>query len=542
MGFAVTTDAEVDPVILDLFARRDMPALVRERAGVYAFFAEQAYPRLTGLLPDLEAMYCEENGRPAENPVRLLGVLILQFLTRLPDRQAADACQFDLRWKLALRMRLDEAAFHPSLLTRFRDRLEKHGLQRLAFDCVLDLLVEGGWVARASRQRIDSTHVHGVVREMGRLECVRESLRLALEAAAAAGACMAPVFYLWQRYVDEKYDWRQNQEAMCRDLTATGRAVQEFLDWCHLQPETVRTLPSMIVLRRVFVENFDPVEAAIVPLKNRVSGAVQNPHDPEAQWSTKDTIKDKAWVGFKVQVAETVPDEPRQVKGDPTTSFITSMTTQPAIGSDKPGMDQALAEQRDQGLEPPPVIYGDGAYISGHDLAQAAAENRELRGPAPSPPKNGNLFTSTVFNVNLAELQAVCPAGHTSTNCSRLHAATTGITNYRIEWNSATCGGCPVRSLCIASEIRHRTLLVGEHHAHLQQRRQEMKTGEYMRDMKKRNAIEGTHSELSRAHGLKRSRYRGLAKQRLQNWIIGAACNLKRLHRLISWRKNQQKP
>ena len=199
MGFAVTTDAEVDQAILDLVARRDMPALLRERAGVYAFFAEQAYPRLAGLLPDLEAMYCEENGRPAENPVRLLGVLILQFLTRLPDRQAADACQFDLRWKLALRMRLDEAAFHPSLLTRFRARLEKHGLQRLAFDCVLDLLVEGGWVARASRQLIDSTHVHGLVREMGRLECVRESLRLALEEADGVGASLAPVVHLWQR-------------------------------------------------------------------------------------------------------------------------------------------------------------------------------------------------------------------------------------------------------------------------------------------------------------------------------------------------------
>ena len=67
-----------------------------------------------------------------------------------------------------------------------------------------------------------------------------------------------------------------------------------------------------------------------------------------------------------------------------------------------------------------------------------------------------------------------------------------------------------------------------------------MKTDAYAQDMKKRNAIEGTHSELSRAHGLKRSRYRGLRKQRLQNWIIGAACNLKRLHRLVTWTNAQQ--
>jgi len=46
--------------------------------------------------------------------------------------------------------------------------------------------------------------------------------------------------------------------------------------------------------------------------------------------------------------------------------------------------------------------------------------------------------------------------------------------------------------------------------------------------MKHRNAIEGTQSELVRAHGLRRARYRGLAKAKLQNYFVGAACNLKR--------------
>jgi hypothetical protein len=41
--------------------------------------------------------------------------------------------------------------------------------------------------------------------------------------------------------------------------------------------------------------------------------------------------------------------------------------------------------------------------------------------------------------------------------------------------------------------------------------------------MKQRNAIEGTHSELARAHGLRRARYRGLKKVTLQNYLIGAA-------------------
>ncbi len=71
----------------------------------------------------LAALYCPDNGRPAEEPVPLLGVLILQYMERLPDRQAAEACTYDLRWKLARGMEADETAFHPMGLVYFRRQL-----------------------------------------------------------------------------------------------------------------------------------------------------------------------------------------------------------------------------------------------------------------------------------------------------------------------------------------------------------------------------------------------------------------------------------
>jgi hypothetical protein len=46
--------------------------------------------------------------------------------------------------------------------------------------------------------------------------------------------------------------------------------------------------------------------------------------------------------------------------------------------------------------------------------------------------------------------------------------------------------------------------------------------------MHQRNGIEGTISELTRAHGMRRNRYRGLAKARFQNLFIATACNIKR--------------
>jgi hypothetical protein len=54
--------------------------------------------------------------------------------------------------------------------------------------------------------------------------------------------------------------------------------------------------------------------------------------------------------------------------------------------------------------------------------------------------------------------------------------------------------------------------------------------------MKHPNAIEGTGSELVRAHGLRRARYRGLSKAKLQSYFIGAACNVKRWIRREAWK------
>jgi transposase len=60
--------------------------------------------------------------------------------------------------------------------------------------------------------------------------------------------------------------------------------------------------------------------------------------------------------------------------------------------------------------------------------------------------------------------------------------------------------------------------------------------------MRHRNAIEGTQSELVRAHGLRHARYRGLAKAQLQNYFIGAACNVKRWLRRLAWETERRLP
>jgi hypothetical protein len=296
---------------------------------------------------------------------------------------------------------------------------------------------------------------------------------------------------------------------------------------------------AFVLLQRVFLENYTvDTEGRAQQTRVQPTGAVHNPHEPEAQWSTKSTTKDKSWVGYKVQVAETVQAQPCQ-PGEPTANFLTAIVTQNAPASDKRGMALVLAEQQALGLDAPSALYVDGAYVCSEALHDAHAQGRELRGPAPASPDRGKVFTLEAFDVHVEERYAVCPAGQRSSNCSRLEVQRTGQVVFRIEWSNTVCSDCPQRGQCLSTGQKHRTFVVGELHSFLQARRREMQTDAFKQEMHRRNAIEGTQSELVRGYGLRQARYRGQAKVRLQNYLIGAACNIRRLFRRLAWEARQ---
>jgi hypothetical protein len=66
-----------------------------------------------------------------------------------------------------------------------------------------------------------------------------------------------------------------------------------------------------------------------------------------------------------------------------------------------------------------------------------------------------------------------------------------------------------------------------------------MQNDEFKQQLKRRNGIEGTISEFTRAGG-RRTRYRGHAKSSLGNYMLATAINAKRWIRLLAWRHEQQ--
>jgi len=136
----------------------------------------------------------------------------------------------------------------------------------------------------------------GVWRKMSRLECVRETVRLVLEAIKRAGATdKLEGWATWaERYVDSELPWhRLSQEVLQNKFVQAGADALRLIMWLRQQPATLRDSEQVQVLERVFLEQYEVRAAGTERRAVQSSGNVNNPHDPDAQWAAKDQAKTK---------------------------------------------------------------------------------------------------------------------------------------------------------------------------------------------------------------------------------------------------------
>jgi transposase len=134
------------------------------------------------------------------------------------------------------------------------------------------------------------------------------------------------------------------------------------------------------------------------------------------------------------------------------------------------------------------------------------------------------------FVIDWQAQTAYCPQGHQSWKfLPRKDRHDHDVIH--IKFAIADCLSCPVRSLCTHSSNQPRTLMIRSEQSYvmLQKARQRQLTQEFKEQYNTRAGIEGTLSQGIRAFELRRSRYVGEDKTRLQHLMIGVALNVKRL-------------
>lgn len=466
----------------------------------------------------------QSTGRGAISPVLLAGVTIFQMMEKLPDRQAAEFVASRLDWKYALHLPLGYPGFHFTDLYAFRQRLLAHGWERKVLEQLLERLKQVGLLRGRGKMRTDSTQVLGLVEWLSQLEIVLESIRLALRAVHQ----VAPQWVTAHlpAAFGEVYGERLNAYGLSEEELALGwqRAGQDgfwFLSQIdHSAPASARQLAEVAVLRQVLAQQVPQGPDQPPPAKRPSGKAIlQSPHETQARLGVK---RKKIWLGYKVQVTETCdPDLPH---------LLVDLEPDNAQQQDCLALPAIQARLAERGLLPAEQ-YGDQAYISGALIAASLRQEIRLLGPCPRDTIGPPGFRQEDFHWDLARRQAVCPAGQVSRVWSQTRPPARETPLIQLRFHGLTCQACQFFGQCTRSP-QGRSLELHPYRHLLELYRQMEQTPAFQRAIQLRAGIEATISELTRKYGLRRARYRGEAKLRLQAAFTAVALNL---NRVIRW-------
>lgn len=533
-------DPQVAAAIKAIYRRKQLPLAVQVRDMLGEVFGDGEFLDLFGA-----------RGRPGYSPGRLMLVSVLQAAEKLTDRQAAAMAGESLSWKYALGLALDDPGFDFSVLSEFRARVVAGGAEQLALDVLLAALVEKGLVKAGGKQRTDSTHVISAVRDLNRLELAGESVRAAVEAiVAAAPGWFGQVFDVpgWSGRYGRRIDsWRlptakTKRDQLAYDYGSDGLALVEAV-YSSAAPVWLREIEAVQALRIVLVQNFlvvvDKQGRRVIRMRDADSDGlppapsrVASPYDLDTRWAAKG--EDLFWNGYKVHISESCDDAPDAQPGtrrlDPP-NIITGVLTTDATVPDVAVLDRVHTGLAGRELAPG-EHFVDSGYASADGVLAARTDGIDLVTPlladTSAQAKAGAGYDRASFDFDFDARAATCPQGKTSATWNPV--VCDGKPKVVVSFAKADCLPCPVRQVCTTAKAGRRQLTVPPRE--VLQIQQANRAAQHEKAWQARYAVRaGVEGTINQAVdlGIRRARYRGIDKTRLQHVFTACAINLIRL-------------
>jgi hypothetical protein len=480
--------------------------------SVFAFLAEHR----GRLFPDemFADLFRSGTGRPSVPADVMAAVIVLQTLHGFSDAETTDAVTFDLRWKAAIGWPITAKAFHDTTLTYWRRRLAASDRPNRIFEAVQQVVAETGALKGKTRRALDSTVLDDAVATQDTVTQLIGAVRRVRREVPGAAEVVARVTSAHD-YDDPgkpRIAWNDEQarqdlvDALVRDARAVLDALGEQAD--SKAADAVGLLALVAGQDVELVDAEDPGDPPRWQIARRVApDRVISTVDPEARHAHKTVHRRQD--GFKAHLAV-----------EPETGIVTACELTKASGehgSDGNTGIRLLAA--DPTLEQQTVqVLADSAYASGDALAALAeAKHEPLVKPWPVKPTIEGGFTVDDFTVDEAAGTATCPAG-----------VTRRITKTRAVVFGVACRDCPLQTRCTTAE-RGRNLHLHEHDQLMREHRQRAKDPAWQEIYRQhRPMVERSIAWLT-AHGNRKVRYRGVAKN--DTWLKHrvAALNLRRL-------------
>ena len=498
----------------ELFKWEHLPESTRKRldADWCGVWQREIMPMIDERL--FSSLYCADDGRPSKSTADMISILILKEKEDLSDEETSRRVAYGLDWQYAMDMAQEDAYVAERTIQYFRDKVmrsEKH--RELFSDMAGKIIVRLG--TRTGLQRKDSSHIMSNMAHLTRLGLFVETISLFLRQLRKAH----PRSYgrldgrLLKRYVEREAGGFGD---------ARGSDARRRLEDCALDAWTLierfkknsraRALDGWRLLERLFAEQCEIEEGGKITLRADVSpDSLQSPHDEDAGYSGH---KGK---GYQAQITETCDPENE-------TQIITQVEVESACISDAQSVAAGVEELDERGLKPDEMI-ADTAYCGGNNDVALRDLGVALTGPAAGrePARSSGL------------------AGfHTSDDLKTVFHCPLGVEPLKVKYtkkndtiaalfDKETCLACRERAKCPVRRRRKGcTLTYTRSRMATAKRRETEKTESYKKTYAMRAAIEGTNSELKRAHGMGRLRVRGQPAVEFAVTMKITACNIKR--------------
>ena len=494
---------------------------------------------------DFAEIYCPDNGRDSVPPSLLATALLLQTYDQVSDAEAKARADFDIRWKVALGIEIEDRPFAKSTLQLFRAQLILHDKVREVFEGSLRLARQSGYLKkRGMRVALDTTYIlgRGAVKDTYNLlaDGIVKLLRvLAAVANIAVGEWAEAQGY--ERYFgssikgEATIDWsdRKAQRKLLGELVADADRLLELARqaWVELPEDSAQRqnivdgaeLLGQLLLQDVERKSVDvDADADGVSVRDGVSkDRMLSVHDPELRHGHKSSRR-----RFNGHKAAIVVDTDSQL--------ITAVDVLPGNAMDNLGALELVEQSEVSTGALVEEAMGDAAYGDGGTRQTFADAGRRLVAKVPGRPDRKH-FPKNDFHLDLAAGSCTCPAGQVTHAIVPAGKRTDGTGRvYRLQafqFDGAVCRVCPLRSQCIAAQGRKdRRVLIHPQEALpqealLQQARALQQSADYDEYRARRVVVEHRLARLVQL-GIRQARYFGRVKTKFQLYLAATVANL----------------
>ena len=467
-------------------------------------------------------------------PSKLSIALLLQAHDGVSDQEAKGRADYDLRWKVAMGIKVDERPFAKSTLQLFRAQLILHEKMRAIFLRSLEYARQTGYLKKRRKMKValDTTNILGRGAVKDTYNLLAEGIKKLIGGLAQLAGTESKAWaegHGFSRYFgssikgEAEIDWGNEQE---RQMFLKG-IVAEADRLLGIARERMEVTPEGSEEEKRIVEGADVLvqllwqdvqrEGDEVTLKEGVArDRVVSVHDPQMRHGRKSASK--RFSGHKAAIAV-----------DTDTQLITAVAVLPGNAPDsEKALELTRESERNTGIEVQEVL-GDCAYGDGATREEFEEAGYKLLAKVPKRGKKGQL-PKEAFRIDLEAGSCTCPAGQiTHTLVSAGIREDRRGRRYQLKafrFDSAICAACLLRSACVkARGNKGRSIALHPQERLLQEARAFQESEAFSEYLQRRQVPEHRLARLVQL-GIRQARYFGRTKTAFQLLMAATVANL----------------